>query len=123
MSEHFEQSALVSWIDSNFPDALFFSIPNGAHLHGEGKARFAQINKLKAEGLRPGVSDLFIAEARGGYHGCFVEMKTLTGELSENQTQFLAEAEEKGYFTIVGRGFEFARDLVDDYLSGRVTVK
>ena len=119
MSEHDEQKALIQWLDFQYPDTLFFAIPNGAHLAGTDRQRFAQINKLKAEGLVPGTPDVFIAEPRGGYAGCFVEMKTLTGKLSDNQKEFLARAEARGFYTIVGFGFEFARDMVDDYLSGK----
>lgn len=119
MSEHDEQRALVDWVDLQYPGLLFYAIPNGAHLAGNDNRRFAQINKLKSEGLVPGTPDLFFAEPRGGYAGCFVEMKTLTGKLSENQKEFLARAEERGYYTIVGYGFEFARDMLDDYLRGK----
>lgn len=119
MSEHDEQVAFCAWLDRMYPDILYHANINGAHLAGDARARAMQVNKLKSEGYTPGVPDVFIAEARGGYHGCYVEMKTLTGKLSENQEWFLAEAEKRGYYTIVGFGFEFARDMTDDYLCGK----
>ena len=37
------------------------------------------MNKLKAEGFLPGVSDLIIFEPRGGYSCLFLEMKKADG--------------------------------------------
>jgi hypothetical protein len=118
VSEHAEQAALCNWLDLQYPQALYFAIPNGAHLAGNTGQRIGQINKLKAEGFLPGVSDLFIAELRGDWAGCFVEMKAENGRLSDNQAEFLARAEERGYFTIVAYGFEMAQEMVREYLDG-----
>jgi len=118
MSEHDEQVLFVSWLGNHYPDVMFHSIPNGAHLAGGVQRRVAKMNSMKAEGLLPGVADLFLACPRGPYHGCYVEMKRYDGgELSENQKWFLAEVEKRGYYTIVAHGFEQARDMVSVYLS------
>ena len=119
MTEHTEQAAFCQWMDIQYPDVLYFSIPNGGWLAGNAGQRAGQMNKLKAEGLLPGTSDLLIAEPRGKWHGMFLEMKQRGGKLSENQEWFLAEAEKRGYFTAVAfNGFDDAQALVDDYLKG-----
>ena len=119
MSEHDEQKALCDWLNIAHPEVMYWANPNGAFLHGNTGQRVGQVNKLKSEGMLPGVSDLTIAEPRGGWHACFVEMKTTTGTVSENQQWFLAEVEKRGYYTIVGYGWEDASNKLQDYLTGK----
>jgi hypothetical protein len=102
------------------PDVLFFSVPNGGWLAGNATQRAGQMNKLKGEGLLPGVSDLFIAEPRGHFHGMFLEMKAPGGKPSENQMWFMNETEKRGYFTCCAlNGFDDAKSFAEYYLSLR----
>lgn len=118
MKEHDEQAAVVRWLDFAHPNVLKHSIPNGAELAGKTIGqRVARMNKLKAEGLTPGASDLFIAEPRGGFHGMYLEMKSTTGRLSDNQQWFLSEAEQRHYYTAVAHGAAEAIDTITEYLS------
>jgi hypothetical protein len=112
LSEHQEQATVVSWIERNYPEILYFAVPNGASLAGRGR----QMNKLKAEGLLPGAADLVILEPRGGWHGALLEMKTETGQLHCNQAWFIAQAEQRHYFTIVAHGAAEAIAMIGDYL-------
>jgi hypothetical protein len=116
-TEHAEQAAVCQWLDAAHPDVLYWATPNGANLSGTKNQRYGQINKLKAEGLLPGVSDLIIAESRGGYHACALEMKSLTGKVSENQEWFMARLEKVGWYTIVAHGADEAIALLTEYLS------
>ena len=119
MSEHGEQRAVVDWCFLNqgkWPELdLIFAIPNGAMLGG-GQIGAIRMRALKEEGLRPGVSDLFLPCARGGYFGLFMEMKTEKGVVSENQKEFMAGVEIMGYRTAVCYGAEEAIDILTDYL-------
>ena len=56
-TEHEEQCALFEWADCWFPmvSALLFAIPMGGHRH------IAVAAKLKAEGVKAGVPDIFFA--------------------------------------------------------------
>ena len=58
-----------------------------------------------------------ICEPRGKWHGCFVEMKTETGVLSEGQIWFLSQVEQREYYTIVAHGYEQAVEMIGYYLS------
>lgn len=71
---------------------------------------------LKSEGVLAGVPDLFLMVAKGSYHGLFVEMKSLTGRLSQSQKDFKIEAEKQGYLVIVAHGFDEAREQIHGYL-------
>jgi hypothetical protein len=120
VSEHTEQAKVINWCFDNlrrypFLD-LIFAIPNGATLAGGKAGRGRQMNKLKAEGLRPGVSDLFLPVARKNKHGIFIEMKTTKGQPTENQLQFMAGVEKEGYLTAVCKGADAAIDLLEWYL-------
>ena len=122
-TEHAEQVAVVEYLHRFYPDALFWSTPNGAHFFGGPKQRFGMVNKVKREGMLPGVSDLIVFEPRGGYSALFLEMKRERGgELHENQMWFLREVEKRGGFGAVAQGFDEARQIVDDYLTGKIVV-
>lgn len=120
VSEHAEQVAVVDWIFMNvgkYPELdLAFAVPNGAPLGG-GKLGAIRANALKAEGLRPGTPDLVIPSPRGGYFGLFIEMKARKGTLSENQEQFLAQAERYGYMCFVAYGADEAIEFLEKYLN------
>ena len=118
VTEHGEQKAVCDYLNTAYPQVLFFSVPNGASLSSP-----RQMSKLKSEGLLPGVCDLIIFEHHGGYAGMFLEMKRLIGGVvSENQAWFLAEVERRHGYGVVAAGFEEARDFVDEYLSWPKTV-
>jgi hypothetical protein len=94
---------------------LIFAVPNGAMLGG-GRVGAIRMNALKAEGLRPGVCDLVLPVARGDWHGMFIEMKTATGTLSENQKEFIAAVEKQGYYTAVCYGADDAIEQITFYM-------
>ena len=117
--EHREQVVVIDWCFTHlqqYPELdLIFAVPNGAMLGG-GRLGAIRMNYLKAEGLRPGVSDLMLPVPRGKYHGAFFEMKTLSGSLSENQEEFIRAVEEQGYFAPVCWGADDAIDNLQWYL-------
>jgi len=96
-SEHYHQAWLVKLFRQAYPDQTIFAIPNG------GKRGKAQAASLKAEGVMPGVWDLFWLES-----GCWIEMKKPKGRLSPDQIRFGKAAEAAGYRLIVGYGWEDA---------------
>ena len=118
VSEHEEQMLVVDMLHRLYPNVLFWSTPNGAHLAGNIRQRSASMNKLKSEGFLPGVSDIIIFEPRDKYSAMFLEMKRAKGgEVSENQEWFLAQIEERGGYGVVAHGYEEAKILIDEYLS------
>jgi hypothetical protein len=106
--EHDLQVACVAWFRSQYPDdaAMLFAVPNG------GKRRKVEAALMKAEGVLPGVADLILLEARGGYGALCIEMKTRrrgSGQ-SEKQEEWQAEAERHGNKYAVARDqAEFCR--------------
>lgn len=119
-----EQRALIRWAElakGNYPPlALLFAIPNGGFRH------ITTARNMKAEGAKPGVPDLFLPVARGGFHGLFIEMKrpgvkpkraSSKGGLSDVQIAWKADLEGQGYRVAVCYGFEEAKHMIEAYLN------
>jgi hypothetical protein len=125
--EHDEQTAVIHWarLQANIWPALqwLHAIPNGARLpwrkNSNGKRYSPEAAKLKAEGLTPGVPDLFLPFAAHGYHGFYIEMKA-PGKLDtvrDGQSAFMAWAESVGYLAQVHDSAESAIEALKWYLT------
>lgn len=110
--EHLAQSLLVKWFRLQYPlmAKCLFAIPNGGARH------IGTALKLKAEGVMPGVSDLFLMIPNNGHHGLFLEMKSKVGKLQQNQAEFLNLAESMGYAAEVAYSFEEGQKIIKNYL-------
>jgi len=90
---------------------LLFAIPNG----GYRCKRTASM--MRAEGQQSGVPDLFLAVARHGYHGLWIEMKNgKAGRVSKEQKEMMEVLEEQGYKCEVCRSVEDFDNVTDTYL-------
>lgn len=89
---------------------LIFATPNA------GKRTPRQGAYMKAEGLRPGVPDLMLPVARGGFHGLFIELKAEKGRMNPNQEEWLHNLSEQGYMAVMCRGWDAARKTIESYL-------
>ena len=79
-TEHQEQVAVIDWFNSYGPTKgisprLLIAIPNGSILAGDARMRAIQSHRLKREGMRVGMPDLFLAVPGTWYHGLFIELK------------------------------------------------
>lgn len=103
-SEHDEQVAFVAWFRLQFPKVLIFAIPNGAYLSGTPGQRAAQMARLKAEGLMPGVPDLHVPE-----WNLWIEFKRQSGgRVSPVQSDIIATLRDMGRPVIIARGCDDA---------------
>lgn len=105
-TEHVEQVTFVNEFRQKWPAVRIFAIPNGGFRHA------ATANKLKLEGVYPGVPDLYIPEWR-----MFVEMKRIkNGRLSKEQKDWIDYLEnECGHTVIVGYGWEDAMKKLESF--------
>lgn len=147
--EHYEQVALFSWLsmvamhgikaaddpmsyevkgyaDDTYGDAdaipackWVHAIPNGGS-RGSTKDQAMRVGaQLKAEGVKSGVSDIFVPIPAHGLHGLYIEMKrTDSGELSENQKAFGAFVREQGYGFCCCHGWKAAAECLRQWLAG-----
>ena len=115
--EHREQVALCQWWSRacgtfGLPEICLFAIPNGGSRHMLTAVR------LKAEGVKAGVSDLFLAVPRSEYLGCFIEMKAPNGTMQENQVEFQMQMALQGYNVVTCYGADEAIAFIKSYLRG-----
>jgi len=127
-TEHAHQVALFCWAAQNrekHPELKWmFAIPNG------GERNIAVASRLKAEGVRSGVSDIFLPCARGMNFGLFIEMKKPTdkekkqraGKESDKQIEFGQHVSEQGYLYAVCYTWEEARRTIEWYMDRTQTV-
>ena len=100
----------MEWVRLNYlikPLVLHF--PN----EGRRTKRFGQV--LKDMGMRPGVSDLFIAMASHEYHGAWIELKSTNGIVSVHQRQFLFDMSNEGYCVQVIRSIDECIEFIKWY--------
>jgi hypothetical protein len=115
-----EQEVVFEWA-SYYPELRWMhSIPNGSHLAGNPQKRAMQMARLKKQGLRTGVSDIFLPMPSCQWHGLYIEMKRRKvdgpSKISKDQLAFIDYATEWDYSCVVAYGAEEAIDAVKAYL-------
>lgn len=90
---------------------LLYHCPNG------GSRNKIEAARLKAQGVKSGVPDLFLPAPVGKFHGLYIEMKRRKGgTLSLEQKEWISRLREQGYRVEVCKGFQEAADLIEEYL-------
>lgn len=116
-SEHHEQALVVAHLRAFHPEVLAYAVPNGAR-----RTRWERA-QAKAEGMEPGVPDLVVDEARGGYFGLRIEMKRpaspgrRAGRESAAQKRVRLRLEDAGYRAVVCVGADAALRELETYLA------
>jgi len=72
---------------------------------------------LKAEGVRAGIPDYFLAVPRQGKAGLFIELKAENGRLSPEQGEMLELFGDQGYGRSIAYGTDEAIKAIEGYLS------
>lgn len=116
--EHQHQRKLFKWakrVELSYPGLnLMFAIPNG------GYRGFKEGLKLKEEGVKAGVPDIFLPVPLGGYAGLWIEMKAEGGKVAQRQGEWITALLQQGYRVEVAVGFEEAKRVIDEYYSNGV---
>jgi len=112
--EHLEQKALFRLLKiqerTNPLYANIFAIPNGGQRHIKVAA------KLKAEGVKAGVPDIFVAVPTDHAAGLFVEMKIKPNKPSKHQQAWMDRLEASGYDCVVCYSAEEAYKAITDHI-------
>ena len=104
---HFQETAAIHL---NLLGVLWFHPPNG----GSRNAREA-VN-LKKQGVKPGVPDICIMEAKGKYNGLFIELKNEKGRLTNYQKEWLKRLNDNGYLAVCTNSLDEFIEIVTNYL-------
>lgn len=112
-----EQQAVIEWCEvmsRQFPELkTIYHIPN------EGKRSRIGGADLKKAGLKPGVPDLCLPIARGGWNALYIEMKKdRTCKCTKDQIDFQALLAHQGNFCCIAYGFDEAVCCIKKYLGG-----
>lgn len=129
-SEHNIQAAVIQWRDMAVKQQpvlkLLHAIPNGAKLSYRKKfsaiqgkmVRYSkEANKLKREGMTPGIPDLNLPVARRTYCGWWCEVKSEKGELSRDQEDMIMLLESENHYVVVLRDPQEIIESIKWYLS------
>lgn len=123
--EHEHQIALIHWArrvripqgtdvtPGAFVADYLLAIPNGGRRSPREGAR------LKAEGVKPGVSDLLLPLRRGGFAGLWLELKAPGEKPSKVQREWLEKMHAAGYLATWCDDWGKAALVITDYLDGQ----
>ncbi len=108
--------AVRKWLELQHPAAepLFIHVPNGGHRNKVVAGLF------KRMGVRPGVPDYLFAIPAGPYQSLWLEMKTETGSVSEEQKTMIPLLRSVGHFVVVAYGYDEAIEILDHWVDDNI---
>ena len=119
MSEHDNQVAVFDVLRLNERRYPFLrwvhAIPNGGARHP------VVAGKLKAEGVKSGIADIFLPIPMKGKHGMYIEMKYGKNKMSDNQTDFMVFAIDQDYHFYAAWNAAVALAEIERYLEIQLT--
>lgn len=114
------QIACVNYFKAQYPNVLIAAFPNGGKRpvvkNKRGVTYCAEGAKLKREGAKKGMPDLFIPKPLKGFHGLFIEMKQPGKTTSPDQKKVIAQLQSEGYRCEIAYSLDDFMNVVNDYL-------
>ena len=115
MSEDRLQSEVIKYIRYQYPKIRYCASAGGVY------TGISQARKMVRNGYVKGFPDLFIYEARNGYHGLAIELKTIKGIATKEQKEWIAALQKRNYRAEICKGLPTILDLIDDYFDNQST--
>lgn len=122
------QTALFCWaalMQNQYPELRWLHhVPNGGS-RGAGKDGAIAGARMKAQGVKPGVADVFLPVRRSVWSGLYIEMKKPSlrpkrdgaGGVSKEQAEFGEFVKAQGFGWIVCYDWTEAREVIINYLN------
>lgn len=110
MSEERLQTEVINWIKDKHPEIRYCASLGGIYTGPR------QAIKAKRTGYSRGFPDLQICEARGGYFGLFIEIKTLKGRPTSVQKEWINDLNFRGYNAEICKGLPAVVKCIDEYM-------
>ena len=105
------QTHVINYLKEYYPKVRYCASLGGIRT---GKK---QGKKGKKTGYVAGFPDLQITEARGDYHGLFIELKfDKTRYATPEQKDWLKALEQRGYKAVCSKGYTQTIDIINEYL-------
>jgi hypothetical protein len=99
----------MEYLRVQYPNSLAIHVPN------EGKrSPFAQF-KFKYLGGMQGIPDVIVFKQTASYAGLAIELKVKPNKPTKNQTEFLDQLSDSGWFATWVNSFEAAKEVIDQY--------
>lgn len=115
LSEHQMQVRIVNWAKANEGVCpllkWMFAVPNG------GKRNVGTAVKLKAEGVKKGVPDLWLPVRTAKYTGVVLENKVGYNKTSPEQREWITFLQEQGWLVKVCYNAAEAIEVLREYLT------
>ena len=111
LSEAQEQTMIFNWSKLKPELKWLFAIANGGSRH------ILEAINLIRQGVKRGVSDMFLPLPKGKYHGLFIELKVGRNKPTPEQKQFIEYSNKVGYLAKVCYGHKEAIELIEKYLN------
>lgn len=110
LSEAEHQEKIFSWAQFVPQLRWMFAVPNG------GYRRPLEALRFKRQGVKSGVSDIFLPLAKGGFHGLFIELKVGKNKPTRNQSSFAEDMRAEGYKCEICYGSDEAIKTINEYI-------
>jgi hypothetical protein len=121
-----EFQKLEQGVAPKVPQLLWLhAIPNGGSRGDSKQSRSIRGGQLKAEGVKPGIPDIFLPLPVEAWHGLYIEMKkpsvkpkkaSSRGGVSDEQIEFRDYAHKNGYGHVVCYSWKEAADILKEYV-------
>lgn len=72
--------------------------------------------RLKAEGVMPGVADIALFIPNKDYHGLFIELKVKPNRQSTHQKEWQKVIEPQGYKYQIAYSFDEFQEIIQNYI-------
>lgn len=116
LSEAQEQIKIFNYAKYNNKLRWLFAIPNG------GSRDIREAARLKLQGVKAGVSDMFLPIPNSMFHGLFIELKVGTNKTSQLQDEFIDYVRNNGYMAKVCYGADEAIRTIKSYLEEKYEI-
>ena len=111
-----EQIRIFDYAQYNQKLRWLFAIPNG------GSRDIREAVRLKRQGVKAGVSDMFLPIPNSMYHGLFIELKVGKNKTSKMQEEFIDYVRMNGYMAKVCYGADEAIRTIKSYLEDKYEI-
>lgn len=117
-SEGQAQAAVFSW--ARWQQSKHPALKSMYHAANEGRRSRSAGADLKRQGMKPGVSDICLPYAAGGYNNLYIELKVGNNKASDAQLAFIDAINEIGGKALVVYGADNAIEVIAAYLEERI---
>lgn len=110
-AERIEQINFMNWIRENYPEIW----EDAYHFANERRCSVMEGRNLKKMGVKKGVADIFVAVPYRGLSGLWIELKADGGTLTQEQKEFIARMNRRGYLALAVWGEDAAKAAFNAY--------